>query len=240
VILSLVFLLTQNLHAGIVRTVFSDNTTILPINLKMGQSTVLRFVEKPKRVVLGNINYYSVEFIDNDLAIKPLGAVTTNLFVYGMKNVYGFILRTNQSVNYDDLVQVDLKENKVSSQEKDSLVLAPFKEVSRPRLAFQVSNELKITLSKIQIFDGKDFYVIDLQFENTSKSELDLSKLEIVLNRSKLKLSPQEFVLRDQKVKAGEFSGARLFVSLNKKTDLTLEVHFRALVIKQIVSGRFL
>ncbi|MEK6774183.1 MAG: hypothetical protein AABY64_09595 [Bdellovibrionota bacterium] len=85
-----------DLQAGTVRTAYSDGVTMLPVNLRMGQSTILRFFEKPRKVVLGNSNYYSVEFIDNDLAIQPLGAVTTNCFVYGVKNVYGFILRTNQ------------------------------------------------------------------------------------------------------------------------------------------------
>jgi hypothetical protein len=234
------FISLQGLQAGTVRTVYSDNVTIVPVNLRMGQSTILRFIEKPKKVVLGNSNYYSVEFIDNDLAIQPLGTVTTNLFVYGMKNVYGFILKTNQSESYDDLVQVDLKENKVNSQLKLSVMPSPFKETSRPRLTFQVGNELKVTLSRVQRFDGKDFYVIDFQLENTSKKEIDLSKIEILLSRGKLKLSPQEFLLRETKLKSGEFTGARIFISINKRADVNLEVHFKGTTIRQIISGRFL
>lgn len=234
------FISLQGLQAGTVRTVYSDNVTIVPVNLRMGQSTILRFIEKPKKVVLGNSNYYSVEFIDNDLAIQPLGTVTTNLFVYGMKNVYGFILKTNQSESYDDLVQVDLKENKVNSQLKMSVIPSSFKETSRPRLAFQVGNELKVTLSRVQRLDGKDFYVIDFQLENTSKKEIDLSKIEILLSRGKLKLTPQEFLLRETKLKSGEFTGARIFIAINKKADVSLEVHFKGKMIRQIISGRFL
>jgi hypothetical protein len=240
VIFSIGFFSFYKLQAGTVRTVYSDNTTILPVYLRMGQSTVLRFIEKPKRVVLGNANYYSVEFIDNDLAIQPLEPVTTNLFVYGMKNVYGFILKTNQTPSYDDLIQVDLKENKLNSQLKMSMIESPFKETPRPKLTFQVGNELRVTLSKIQRFDGKDFYMIDFQFENISKTEINLSKVEIRLTRGKLKISPQEFVLRETKLKSGEFTIARVFVSINKRADVTLEVHFKGTTVKQIISGRFL
>lgn len=228
------------LHAGTVRTVYTDDMTILPVNLKIGQSTVLRFNEKPKKVVLGNSDYYSVEFIDNDLAIKPLGIMTTNLFVYGMKNVYGFILRTNQSANYDDLVQVDLKENRLSAQTRMVVMPSPFKEISRPKLMFQVGSGLRVTLSRVQRFDGKDFYVIDFQFENTSRDDLDLSKIEIFLSHGKLKLSPQDFILRETKLKKGEFTGARIFISISKKSDLSLEVRFNGTTIKQALSGRFL
>jgi hypothetical protein len=237
---SIVFCSLTQLQAGTVRTVYSDNMTIQPIFLRMGQSTILRFVERPKKVVLGNSNYYSVEFIDNDLAIQPLGEVTTNLFVYGMKNVYGFILKTNQSATYDDLVQVDLIENKVNVLGKMALIPSPFKEMSRPRLAFQVGNELKVMLSRIQRFEGKDFYIIDFQFENISKNKINLSKVDLVLNRGKLKISPQEFILRETILGSRESTSARMFISIIKKADLDIQVRFKNITIKQMILGRFL
>lgn len=240
VIGSLGFCSLNLVHAGVVRTVYSDDMTIQPVFLRMGQSTILRFIEKPKKVVLGNSNYYSVEFIDNDLAIQPLGEVTTNLFVYGMKNVYGFILKTNQSATYDDLVQVDLKENKLNSQEKMSLITSPFKEVSRPRLALQIGSDLKVVLSRIQRFEGKSFYIIDFQFENISKFEIDLSKVDLILNRGKLRISPQEFILREIILKPREYTSARMLISITKKADLDLQIYFKNNTIKQIILGRFL
>ncbi len=229
------FCLTES-QAGTVRTTYSDGVAMLPVNLKMGQSTVLRFVEKPRKVVLGNSNYYSVEFIDNDLAIQPLGAVTTNLFVYGIKNVYGFILRTNQTGNYDDLVQVDLKVNKTKKPFKAS----PLKEVSRPRLTFQVGRDLKVTLLRILKFDKKDFYVMDFQLENISKAPIDLSKMEMTLSRGKIKFSPQELIYREVKLQPGEITSVRGFASINKKADMSLDVRFKNITIKQIIFGRFL
>lgn len=239
--LSLCLFSFDSLEAGVVRTVYTDNVTIQPINLKMGQSTILRFLEKPKKVVLGNANYYSVEFIENDLAIQPLGEVTTNLFVYGMKNVYGFILRTNQSSIYDDLVQVDLKENKASLlSSRDTLKVSPFKEVSNPRILFQVGSELKVMISKIQKLDGKDFYIIDFQIENLSKEKLDLSKIEFSLFRGKFKLSPQEFILSEVCLSSRKILNARMFVLINKKSDVDLQIIFKKISVKQIILGRFL
>ena len=92
-----------------IRTVQVNATKMQLIYLKMGRATVLRFTEKPKKVVIGNQNYYSVEFIENDLTIQPLGKVETNLFVYTPYRTYGFILRVCSSCRSDDLVFVKWK-----------------------------------------------------------------------------------------------------------------------------------
>src|ERR1700722_11348359 len=97
-------LVSETLFAGTVRTVGINNGAMAPIYLKMGKSTVLRFIEKPKKVVIGNQNYYGLEFIENDVAIQPLGAVGTNLFVYTENHTYGFLLTPGE--RYDDLVFV--------------------------------------------------------------------------------------------------------------------------------------
>ncbi len=92
-----------------IRTVQVNNKKMQLVYLKMGRATVLRFTSKPKKVVIGNQNYYAVEFIDNDLTIQPLGKVETNLFVYTPYRTYGFILRVCSSCRADDLVFVKWK-----------------------------------------------------------------------------------------------------------------------------------
>lgn len=226
--------------AGTVRTAYGDGITMMPVNLRMGQSTVLRFTEKPKKVILGNSNYYSVEFIDNDLAIQPLGAVTTNLFVYGMTTVYGFILRTNQITGYDDLVQVDLKGNKINSQpklvEKQSLL----RDVSEPQLKFNLGQYLRATLTQIQRFDKKDFYVIDFVFENTSKHEINLEKMKLSLSHGKIKIFPQEFILKNLKINSAEMTAVRLFAAIPVRGDLVLSVQLKGAKNKLTISRRYL
>ena len=95
--------------AGGIRTVQVNDTKMQPINLKMGRASVLRFFDKPTKVVIGNQNYYSIEFVANDLTIQPLGDVETNLFVYTLYHTYGFILRVCHSCRYDDLLYVRWK-----------------------------------------------------------------------------------------------------------------------------------
>ena len=79
--------------AGKVRALRATDNEMIPIHLKVGRSTVIRFREKPQKVVVGNQNYFSIEFIGKDVSIQPQAMVTSNLFVYGKTRVYGFILR---------------------------------------------------------------------------------------------------------------------------------------------------
>ena len=67
--------------AGSIRTIHMNADKMKKIQLRMGQSTILRFSDKPQKIVVGNQNYYSAEFIGNDVTIQPLGKFNTNLFV---------------------------------------------------------------------------------------------------------------------------------------------------------------
>ena len=96
-------------RGGGIRTVQVNDKKMQRIYLKMGRATVLRFTSKPKKVVIGNQNYYAVEFIDNDLTIQPQGRVSTNLFVYTPYRTYGFNLRVCSNCRSDDLVFVKWK-----------------------------------------------------------------------------------------------------------------------------------
>ena len=98
-----------SVYASGIRTLQVNDKSMGVIHLRMGKASVLRFPDKPKKVVIGNQNYYSVEFIDNDLTIQPLGDVETNLFVYTPFHTYGFILNVCHQCQYDDLVYVKWK-----------------------------------------------------------------------------------------------------------------------------------
>lgn len=90
------------------RKVVVDEKSMAEIRLMMGRSTVLHFVEKPTKVIVGRQNYFNIEFTGNDVTIQPLGYVTSNLFVYGEYHRYGFLLRVGGH-GYDDLVEVKWK-----------------------------------------------------------------------------------------------------------------------------------
>src|SRR5688572_1194457 len=82
--------------AGQVRTLYTNDRMMRTVYLAMGRSTILRFDEKPKTAVIGNQNYFNVEYIGNDLTIQPQGIVATNLFVYTESQTYGLILKVGQ------------------------------------------------------------------------------------------------------------------------------------------------
>lgn len=106
-ILALVTLfLSKSSLAGNVRSLHTSGETMEIIFLRMGQSTVLRFRDKPRKVVVGNQNYFHIEFIENDVAIQPQGQFKTNLFVYTRYRTYGFLLEVSSNHAYDDLVSV--------------------------------------------------------------------------------------------------------------------------------------
>ena len=92
-------------HAKSVRSISTDDIKMSPVYLKMSHSTVLRFEDRPKKIILGNSNYISAEFTGNDVSLQPLDTLNTNLFVYTEKHTYGFHLKVGTK-KHDDLVRV--------------------------------------------------------------------------------------------------------------------------------------
>ena len=70
-------------HAGEVRTVKLNQTSVGRIFLSPGRSTVLSFPTKPAKVILGNQGVFALEYVENDLAIAALTQHShSDLFVY--------------------------------------------------------------------------------------------------------------------------------------------------------------
>ncbi|MCY4524838.1 MAG: pilus assembly protein N-terminal domain-containing protein [Halobacteriovoraceae bacterium] len=96
-----------------VRTIYTNDQKMNSITLQLGKSTVLRFSSSPIKAVMGNPDQVDVEFIGNDLALRPKGMVETNLFVYTKgKRVFGFLIRVAKGKSYDDLVHVRWRFNR--------------------------------------------------------------------------------------------------------------------------------
>jgi hypothetical protein len=87
------------------RTVRLSDKKLAPIYVRAGRSTVLNFPVKPTKVILGNTGAFSVQYIENDLAISPLSVgASSNLFVYLLGRRFGFDLIPRQ--NADEVVIV--------------------------------------------------------------------------------------------------------------------------------------
>lgn len=234
-ILALACLLPTGAQAGAVRTIGVGQDSMAPIYLKLGKSTVLRFTDKPRKVVVGNQNYYGLEFVENDLAIQPLGAVATNLFVYTESRTYGFLLTPGE--RYDDLVFVRWK----SSVEK---FLArhepPPPRESKPGLTFRIGKVLKVTIETVKSLANLKLHVIDGTIENAGKKEIALSGVTLQAERAATRLEKQETVFAKDKLKPKEKSKVRLVLKLDQKSDFSLEGKFGDESSKVIVGRRFL
>ena len=111
-------LLISVAYGGTVRTLEMDGKRMEPVFLTLGKSSVLRFPENPRHAVLGNQNYYKIEFVGNDVTIQPQGEAATNLFVYAGERLYGFLLTPSGEADYDDLIDVRRKGKKTTSSRK--------------------------------------------------------------------------------------------------------------------------
>ena len=210
-------------QASGIRTAYVNDTRMHPINLKMGKASVLRFAEKPVKVVIGNQNYYSIEFIENDLTIQPLGRVETNLFVYTPYHTYGFILRVCSRCRYDDLVYVKwkskyrppLKPKKIEKR------IPGFKAIG---LKFDVGKEVSAAVIRTTVDTARRLRFVDLQLKNRGKAKISIATARIVATRRGVPLSEQGYVLEKDFLGAGEATKARLFLLTKEVKDFTVNV----------------
>lgn len=222
--------------AGTVRTVHTDERSMRPIYLKMGQSTVLRFDEKPKKVVVGNQNYFNVEFIENDITIQPQGQTKSNLFVYGEYETYGFILNVVNG-NYDDLVYVKRRQQKVFI-EKNHRKPKPVPKPTKKRFRFSMGIKKQFSLTGLEItFDPvRRLYILDMELKNVSSKPLDTSKVNLHATRSKKRLKNQSYAFLEDQIKPGKKSRVRFVIQMNQKLGFTLHLKAGVKNAKAIVS----
>lgn len=202
----------------------------------MGQSTVLRFREKPKKVILGNSNYYHVEFVDNDLTIQPQGEVPTNMFVYGEYHTFGFNLKIS-SGRFDDLVNVKWKSPKLKKRAKKKKLKKSIKKVKK---FFSLGKSITFNIEQIQQNPRLKSTIIDLTVENKTKYRLDTKKIKLSLTRSNKPLSGQSFVFLDEEVKPFKKTKLRFFITPIQKRGFSLKTSLEDDSSKFIVSRKFL
>lgn len=194
-------------HAGVIRTVNSTQDKMDTIHLSMGKSTVLHFIEKPVKVVLGNQNFFNVEFTGNDVTLQPLGYTSSNLFVYGEYYRYGFILSTGGGI-YDDLVnvkrKVSIQHEEPKKEEAKVVVEKPKAVVVAPVQQHKTNQSITFKVEKV-IRDVRGLSIIDLQLnlldDKTTKIEKSLFKL--IQNKASQEIidfvSREDFLSKDKK-----------------------------------------
>lgn len=97
-ILIFVAAMSGTVNARTARTLRLNDRRTEVINVTPGQSTILSFPARPTKVVLGNTGAFSIQYIENDLAVSALSmGAKSNLFIYLDGRRFGFDLRTTPS-----------------------------------------------------------------------------------------------------------------------------------------------
>ncbi|MCB9072305.1 MAG: hypothetical protein H6623_01690 [Bdellovibrionaceae bacterium] len=173
-----------------IKTVNLSENEIYPLTLVLGKTTLLRFSEKPQKIIFGNKNYFNIENADRDVALQPLSRVSTNMFVYTEKQTFGFDVSVCESCRGDDFIKVFAKSEKPNEVyqkiEVDEFIEKSFKKdlsIKDLKFSFQkvksnsdivlidfIATAKKSTSSKtIKIsMKGKDPPKLDVVFENAT------------------------------------------------------------------------
>jgi len=229
----------ESLARNEIREVYTNDRTIKPIYLALGRSTVLKFREKPTNVVVGNKNYYNIEYINNDLTVQPLGAVDTNLFIYTeSKRTYALILKIVPATGYDDIVHVrwkskySSKKSKGKTRKRSLLKIKP--------ISLILKKALRTDLITFKSLPQKDSYYLDFLITNKSKKVFKTSEVDIYLTRRNQKLKIQQLFFRKEKINQGEVVQARIFITLEKKSGFSVNVKFKGKTKKTIIGRKYL
>ena len=196
--------LSTYLQAGVVRDLLMDDSKAEAIHLCLGRSTVLRFRDKPKKIVTGNKNYFNFSFIANDVTIQPLREVSSNLFVYGEYESYAFNLKFLDGCRYDDLVKVS----------------RPPRVQATDQVNFVLNNALKVSIAPVvKVAIGVDLWMIDLKLFNVGDKNISMDELKVKLNRKM-----QQWVWRNDFLNRGETTRGRIIFGNKEKWPLILSL----------------
>ncbi len=199
-----------------VRTIEMDSGQMKTITLALGRSTVLQFVDSPKKIVSGNSNYFNIEFTGNDVTIQPLSQVSSNLFIYSGHRRFGFILKVCHCQSYDDLVKIYWKYPKKKAAKRFVKKKNKFKSQS-----FHVG-KTKVYASNMFYHKFNDVYVLDGSFVLPKGMAKPKAK-DFWTTKGGKTLTTLDVVFSDEvKFKNYRNIRFRMFLKLLKPVDFTL------------------
>ncbi|MBX9768800.1 MAG: hypothetical protein K2X47_16115 [Bdellovibrionales bacterium] len=227
----LLFFVASVANGGHVRNLPTSSKDMPVISLMTGRSTVLRFPSPPKKVVVGNQNYFNIEFIDSDVTIQPLGVSSSNLFVYGEGFTYGFLLKVGQSQQYDDLVFIKsayAKDIEVVNEiePKKTAMLKP--KLSKPPLKFVLRRLQKAPFvvegSHLAWNQRSQLYIGDFVIKNPDRSISVGGGFRIDLTQNKKGLLSLPPIFDCETIEPRSACRVRLFVVVPNRTSAELRV----------------
>ena len=195
-IIFMLLIISSQMHAGIVRDLDMNDSKSESIALCLGRSTVLRFKDKPTKVVVGNKNNFNLEFIANDITIQPLNSIGSNLFVYGKYNQYAFNLVFHQG-QCDDLVKI----------------LGHIKTGVIKKAQFTLANTIKISLSPlVRVAIGQNIGMVEMTIFNLGSKVISTNGLKISINQS-----VWQWIWEKDKLMPGERARGRIILKMDQK-----------------------
>lgn len=100
------------------KTLKLNESTVGKVYLSVGKTTVLSFPMRPSKVIVGSQGSFSVQYVENDVAISPTRAgAKSNLFVYLASRRFAFDLIT--TANGDSIISVQDRESENSRSKND-------------------------------------------------------------------------------------------------------------------------
>ena len=199
-----------------IKTVSLSENEIYPLKLVLGKTTLLRFSEKPLKIIFGNKNYFNIENADRDVALQPLSRVSTNMFVYTEKQTFGFDVSVCDSCRGDDFIKVFSKTEK-QQEVYQKIEVDDFKEKSFKKEI--LIKDLKLTFQKVK--SKSDLVLID--FVATAKKSTLSKNIKISING---KDPPKTDVAFNNSTIGKEKVQARIAIYQNPKRSFDLSIQY--------------
>lgn len=203
-------------HGRDIKTVNLTENEIYPLKLVLGKTTLLRFSEKPLKIIFGNKNYFNIENSETDVAIQPLSRVSTNMFVYTEKQTFGFDISVCETCFGDDFVKVFPRTER-QQESYQPLETDDFKEMSLKREV--PLRELKLVFEKVK--SKSDLILID--FYVISKKSVSSKEMRISIGG---KSPPRMDAVFESATFSKDKVRARIAIYQNPKRSFDLSIHF--------------
>lgn len=108
--ITLTLIHAQHSHAAKINKHILSPNSISTIHTAVGYTSLIELSERPKHVVLGDQSAFKVEFLGNNLAIKPLiSNVKSNLFIFTETDRYNCTLISGPKSKVDYVVRLEPK-----------------------------------------------------------------------------------------------------------------------------------
>ncbi len=157
-----------------VRHVSVANDQIITVKTSIGIATIIQVPDRPNSIVVGDLESFKVEYLDQAITIKPLHPrARSNLYIYTDWRRYNVQLVTAQEIGADYVVYLDTPKER-SREPKSTLVWTKLNRKTKSgNILFEVN---RIGKTK------EGMLLVEFTLSSTQKEKLDPSWFWITQN----------------------------------------------------------